>query len=145
MKDTRLYEVLAGQESNYLLPFYWQHGTHRDRIPAQIQRIYDSGCRALCVESRPHPDFCGPEWWADMDLILSECEKKGLKVWIFDDRKYPTGYANGLIETKYPHLRQREIIEEHIDVLGPAPDTAFLVSKMLEDDEILGVYAFKRA
>ncbi len=144
MKDTRLAEVLAGNEANYLLPFYWQHGTHRDRIPAQIERIYKSGCRALCVESRPHPDFCGPDWWADMDVILSECEKRGMKVWVFDDKRYPTGYANGLIETKYPHLRQREIIEEHIDVMGPAPETAFLVSKTWEDDEILGVYAFKR-
>ncbi len=79
-----------------------------------------------------------------MDVILAECEKRDMKVWILDDKRYPTGYANGLIETKYPHLRQREIIEEHIDVLGPAPDTAFLVSKTWEDDEILGVYAFKR-
>lgn len=145
MKDTRLQEILTGKGANYLLPFYWQHGTHRDRIPEQIERIYQSGCRALCVESRPHPDFCGPDWWADLDVILSECEKRNMKVWIFDDKRYPTGYANGLIETKYPHLRQREIIEEHIDVMGPAPETAFLVSKTWEDDEILGVYAFRRA
>lgn len=145
MKDTRLQEILADKGANYLLPFYWQHGTHRDRIPMQIERIYQSGCRALCVESRPHPDFCGPDWWADLDVILSECEKRDMKVWIFDDKRYPTGYANGLIETKYPHLRQREIIEEHIDVMGPAPETAFLVSKTWEDDEILGVYAFRRA
>ena len=144
MKDTRLEDVILGREDNYLLPFYWQHGTHRDRIPAQVQRIYDSGCRALCVESRPHPDFCGPDWWADMDIILAECEKRDMKVWILDDKRFPTGYANGLLEKKYPHLRQWEIIEEHIDVLGPAPDTAFLVSKVLPDDEILGVYAFKR-
>ena len=144
MLDTRLSEVLAGKENNYLLPFYWQHGTHRDRIPEQIERIYQSGCRALCAESRPHPDFCGPGWWADMDIILAECEKRGMQVWILDDKRYPTGYANGLIEKKYPELRQREIIEEHIDVMGPAPDTAFLVSKTWEDDEILGVYAFLR-
>ena len=144
MSDSRLYDVLNRQEDNYLLPFYWQHGTHRDRIPAQIQRIYESGCRALCVESRPHPDFCGEGWWADMDIILAECEKRDMKVWILDDKHFPTGYANGMIEKKYPHLRQREIIEEHIDVLGPAPDTAFLVKKALEDDEILGVYAVRR-
>ena len=144
MADTRLNDVIHGREENYLLPFYWQHGTHRDRIPAQIQRIYESGCRALCVESRPHPDFCGPDWWADMDIILTECEKRDMKVWILDDKRFPTGYANGLIEKKYPHLRQWEIIEEHIDVLGPAPDTAFLVGKALPDDEILGVYAFRR-
>ncbi len=144
MKDTGLQDVLNRRADNYLLPFYWQHGTHRDRIPAQIQRIYDSGCRALCVESRPHPDFCGPDWWADMDIILAECEKRDMKVWVLDDKRFPTGYANGLIEKKYPHLRQWEIIEEHIDVLGPAPDTAFLVSKVLPDDEILGVYGCRR-
>ena len=57
--DTRLSDVLNGREDNYLFPFYWQRGDHRDRIPAQIARIFESGCRALCVESRPHPDFCG--------------------------------------------------------------------------------------
>ena len=144
MKNNRLYDVLNRQEENYLLPFYWQHGTHRDRIPAQVQRIYDSGCRALCVESRPHPDFCGPDWWADMDIILSECEKRDMKVWVLDDKRFPTGFANGFIEKKYPHLRPWGIIEEHIDVLGPAPDTAFLVSKVLPDDEILGVYGCRR-
>ena len=144
MSNSRLHDVLHRREDNYLLPFYWQHGTHRDRIPAQIRRIRDSGCRALCVESRPHPDFCGPDWWADMDIILAECEKLDMKVWVLDDKRFPTGYANGLIEKKYPHLRQWEIIEEHIDVLGPAPDTAFLVSKVLPDDEILGVYGCRR-
>ncbi|MBE6586375.1 MAG: glycosyl transferase family 2 [Ruminococcaceae bacterium] len=144
MKDTRLSDILLGREDNYLLPFYWQHGTHRDRIPAQIQRIYNSGCRAVCVESRPHPDFCGPDWWADMDIILAECEKRDMKVWVLDDKRFPTGFANGLIAKKYPHLRQWEIIEEHIDVLGPAPGTAFLVSKVLPDDEILGVYGCER-
>ena len=125
MSHNRLHDVLYRNEDNYLLPFYWQHGTHRDRIPAQVQRIYESGCRALCVESRPHPDFGGPDWWADMDIILAECEKRDMKVWVLDDKRFPTGYANGLIGKKYPHLRQWEIIEEHIDVLGPAPCHTF--------------------
>ena len=34
MSNNRLQDVLHRLEDNYLLPFYWQHGTHRDRIPA---------------------------------------------------------------------------------------------------------------
>ena len=127
MKDARLSEVLGGREQNYLLPFYWQHGTHRDRIPAQIERIRKSGCRALCVESRPHPDFCGPDWWADMDIILAECEKRDMKVWVLDDKRFPTGYANGLIGKKYPHLRQWNLAERHVDVMGPIEGASFLM------------------
>ena len=33
MSDTRLKEVLFNKEENYMLPFYWQHGDHRERIP----------------------------------------------------------------------------------------------------------------
>ena len=146
MLHSRLYDVLTHNESNYLLPFYWQHGTHRDRIPAQIRRIYDSGCRALCVESRPHPGFGGPDWWADMDIILAESQKLGMKVWILDDKHFPTGYANGLIETKYPHLRQWTIIHRHIDVVGPMAGAAFICNDGTDEGDILeAVYAYPRS
>ena len=93
-----LYDVINQQEDNYLLPFYWQHGDHTERIPQQIERIYQSGCRALCVEARPHKDFGGEGWWRDMDIILAESEKRGMKVWILDDDHFPTGHAVGQIK-----------------------------------------------
>ena len=144
MSQNRLHDILTRNEDNYLLPFYWQHGTARDRIPAQVQRIYESGCRALCVESRPHPDFGGPDWWADMDIILAECEKRDMKVWILDDKHFPTGYANGLIPKKYPHLRQWTLIERHLDVMGPLEDAAFLLNPATEAEPPEGIFAYPR-
>ncbi|MCQ2430130.1 MAG: glycosyl transferase family 2 [Clostridia bacterium] len=140
----RLSDVLAGREENYLLPFYWQHGNHTERIPAQIERIYNSGCRALCVESRPHPDFGGPGWWRDMDIILAECEKRGMKVWILDDKHFPTGYANGYIKSKYPHLRQWELIERHVDVVGPLEHASILMNPSAPEEPLVGVYMLRR-
>ena len=87
---TPLSDVLNGTEGNYLLPFYWQHGDHTEKIPEQIERIRQSGCRALCVEARPHNDFAGDGWWRDMDLILSECKKRDMTVWLLDDDHFPT-------------------------------------------------------
>lgn len=117
--DKRLVDVLNGKEDNYILPFYWQHGNHYEKIPGQIARIYASGCRALCVEARPHPEFCEAGWWRDMDRVIDECAKRGMKVWILDDKHFPTGYANGLIAAKYPDRRQWLLSERHVDVMGP--------------------------
>ena len=142
--DQRLSEVLQGKENNYLLPFYWQHGNHHERIPEQIKRIYASGCRALCVESRPHPDFVGEAWWRDMDVILREAKKLGMQVWLLDDDKFPTGHAAGLIAKKYPDLRQWELIERHIDVVGPAADTSVIYDGENKDHILLGAYAYRR-
>lgn len=144
--DTRLSDVLAGREDNYLLPFYWQHGGDQHKmIPEQLARIRGSGCRAVCVESRPHPEFVGPGWWHDMDLILDTCKRLGMRVWIFDDKHYPTGYASGEVE-RHPELRPWMLVERHLDVIGPMPGAAILVPAPIREDEetLLGAYAFRR-
>ena len=143
MMNIRLDEVLAGKESNYLLPFYWQHGDHTEKIPEQVQRIYDSGARAFCVESRPHKDFCGPGWWRDMDVIIAEAKKRDMKVWILDDDHFPTGHANGGIEKKHPELCQKVVRQHHVDAAGPMADASFIIS-LKPGEELLGVYALRR-
>lgn len=142
--DQRLLEIWNGQEANYLFPFYWQRGDHTERIPEQIQRIYDSGCRAFCVESRPHPDFVGESWWRDMDILLAEAEKRGMKVWLLDDDKFPTGHAAGRIAKEHPELRQWELIERHVDVVGPASDVSIIFEEENAENIFIGAYAYKR-
>lgn len=127
-----------------MLPFLWMHEGHRNELPGLVQQVYDSGARAFCVESRPHEQFCRQEWWDDMDVILAEARKRDMKVWILDDRHFPTGFANGLIPEKYPHLRKWQLLEKHVDVVGPAPQSAALLSED-PDDILIGVYAYRRS
>ncbi|MBO4423058.1 MAG: hypothetical protein J5879_06440 [Clostridia bacterium] len=138
-----LHDILEGREDNYMLPFYWQHGGKRELIPEQVQRIYDSGCRAFCVESRPHRDFCGAEWWGDMDVIIAEAEKRNMRVWILDDDHFPTGHAVGAVK-KHPELRKWQLTERHVDVMGPVKDALLLTEKTGEDHIFLGAFAYER-
>ena len=142
--DKKLCDILNGREANYLLPFYWQRGDHTDTIPQEMQMIYDSGCRAVCVESRPHPDFAGEGWWRDMDIILAEAKKRDMQVWLLDDDKFPTGHATGLLAKKYPHLRQWNLMETHVDVAGPMKGGSVIFAKESPDRVFLGAYAYKR-
>lgn len=83
---------------NYIFPFLWMRGEPEDVIREEIAKISECGIRAVCVEARPHDDFCGPGWWHDMDIVLDEAKKRDMRIWILDDKHFPTGYANGLIE-----------------------------------------------
>lgn len=141
--DNILKDVINGSVDNYMLPFYWQHGGKRDKIPEQMERIYKSGCRAVCVESRPHRDFCGDEWWGDMDVILSCAEKLGMKVWVLDDDHFPTGHAVGQVKN-HPELRKWQLIENHVDVMGPLDDALLLTEPQNDEHILLGAYAYKR-
>ena len=138
-----LQDVLSGHEKNYMLPFYWQHGDHYDTIPEEVERIYQSGARAFCVESRPHKDFAGETWWRDMDRILEEAEKRGMKVWILDDDHFPTGHAGGSVAA-HPEMRSWQLVERHVDVAGPLSDALLTAEKTDDEHVLLGVYAYPR-
>ena len=60
--DTRLTDVLQNREQNYLLPFFWQQGNHTELLEKQIEEIYQSGCRAFCVERITAATAGGATW-----------------------------------------------------------------------------------
>ena len=76
--------LLNGKGGNYIFPFFWQHGETEEVLRTYMRVIHEANIGAVCVESRPHPDFCGEQWWHDMDIILEEAKKYGMKVWILD-------------------------------------------------------------
>ena len=86
---------------NHIFPFLWMRGEEESILRRELAKIRECGIKAVCLEARPHDDFCGPLWWRDMDIVLDEAQKYGMNVWILDDRHFPTGYANGGIE-KHP-------------------------------------------
>lgn len=93
--NNKIERLLKKQGGNYIFPFFWLHGEDEKVLREYMKVILESNIKAVCVESRPHPDFCGPKWWQDMDVILDEARKRNMKVWILDDSHFPTGFANG--------------------------------------------------
>lgn len=153
----RLTDVLNNSQDNYVLPFLWLHGEDGALLREMVGGVQASGVHALCVESRPHPDFCGDKWWQDMDIIMDEARKRGMKVWVLDDSHFPTGYANGRIISDYPQLAKKYLKIHQLDFVGPMNDASFLVkwgspgnrmnrNQKMEpvDDKILGIIAAKR-
>ncbi|AET61102.1 glycoside hydrolase family 2 sugar binding protein [Paenibacillus terrae HPL-003] len=124
-------EVLEGQEHNYILPFLWQHGEEEQVIRDEMARVHEAGIDAVCVESRPHPDFLGPKWWKDMDIIMEEARNRGMKVWILDDDHFPTGHAGGKVKEAPAELHRMFLGERYIDTIGPAQGTSLLLDTLL--------------
>lgn len=164
--NIKIQKLLANQGDNYILPFFWQHGEDEATLREYMAAIYNANIRAVCVESRPHPDFAGPLWWRDMDIILDEARKRGMKVWILDDAHFPTGYANGALRNAPARLHRQSIVCQTIDcapgskvMIGPdklrrppPPEPTELErllfqsgraapQRIFPDDRLLGVFA----
>ncbi len=132
----RLKEVLEGKGSNYILPFFWQHGESAEVLRKYMKVIHDANIGAVCVESRPHPDFCGPKWWEDMDVILEEAKRLGMKIWILDDSHFPTGYANGAMENAPAELCHQYLDYRTLEVCGPMPQTEIYIDEYIHPEKL---------
>ncbi|MDP4133444.1 MAG: glycosyl hydrolase, partial [Bacillota bacterium] len=144
--EEKLKSVLNNTPDNYLLPFLWLHNEDDSLIVKEIEKIYESGIRQLCMESRTHEEFGNADWWSDMELIFSECEKHEMGAWLLDDKHCPTGFANGKAkDPEYAHLAKKKISEIHTDVMGPVKNGALLINtRLCPGDKVLKIVAYKR-
>lgn len=105
------------KESNYIFPFLWMHGEEEPVLREYMKVIHDSNIKAVCVESRPHPDFAGTGWWKDMDIIIEEAKRLDMKIWILDDSHFPTGYANGALDQEPDELCRQSLVYQIIGIV----------------------------
>lgn len=141
--NERLRACLNGDCGSCLAPFFWQMGGGRDQLLAELDAIERSGMREFCVESRIYEDFCGEKWWGDFGFLLEEAKRRGMRVWLLDDKAFPTGYANGYIH-EGSDLVRKLLREEHMDIRGPQRDAAVLADRCREGEELLEVVACRR-
>lgn len=146
--NKQINDCLKGRHGSYILPFLWLHGEPQERIYEEIMAIKNSGISEFCAESRPYQNFCKEQWWEDFGFILKTAKELDMKVWLLDDRAFPTGYANGWLEDESrAHLRKVLIRERQADVKGPLKNVTVTVSPWLNPgigEEVISVIAYKR-
>jgi len=123
-------------------PFLWVKDNNFDLIKQEIIAIKQCGMNAFCVESRVHSDFCKEQWFDVMDKILIFAKEQEMKVWLLDDKSYPTGSANGSISDDSP-LRPYRIKAENIDLEGRKGTIRVLLrtqQDIKQDAEVLRVF-----
>ncbi len=148
------YQALFKKEAdNYLFPFFWQHGESHEVLEEYVDKIYESGMKAVCIEARPHPDFVGEQWWSDMDCILKKVKENKMKMWILDDSHFPTGYANGRVAKDFPQYLKTYIDVRRFDVQGPFKQARIdlritkgrsFTGELKQKFDVIGVYMAKR-
>jgi hypothetical protein len=130
----------------HTIPFIWMTDQSERHITAEIDAVYKSGSTAFCIESRVHSDFCGDAWWRLLDTVMLAAKARNMKVWVLDDKSYPTGQANGTVAAD-ADLRQWHIKCDNIDIQGPLCRGKILVNSIPDkenEDSVIGAFLLKR-
>ena len=137
-------DCLREQEQyGHLMPFLWLHGEDKALLKAELDAIEQANIRQFCAESRVFEDFCGDTWWDTFGFLLEEAKKRGMRVWLLDDKRFPTGYANGYIE-RHPDLRKTVLRAEYRDFAGPQAQIHILPPDIASDEHFVSICAYRR-
>lgn len=137
---------MTASTAPHIAPLFWHHGEEPEIILREIDAMHSSGIREFILEPRPHPDYLGERWWSDVEVVLEAARERDMRVWFFDDARFPSGWLNGILRTEHREMRKHYLSEEHVDTQGPARGTSFALRPWLRDgDRLHAVVAARRS
>lgn len=116
-------------------PFWaWNSDMDAGKIKKTLQSLKDNGFGGAFVHPRPGltNEYLSEEWFSLWREALEEARKLGMKLYIYDENTYPTGYAGGHIMSMLPDCAARSVkvrifgtkkeLVDFLDDAGRAPE-----------------------
>lgn len=90
----------------------WEGPMDLATIQHDLDSIKTKGFRSVIFEAgyRLPYEYLSEQWFEGIRTGVLEAKKRGLKVWIIDEGKYPSGFAGGKFTKERPELRMKALV-----------------------------------
>lgn len=89
-------------------PFWvWNDMMTDELVISTLNDLAKQGIREVFIHPRPGlmTPYLSDEWFRLWRLALDEAKRLGIKVWIYDENSYPSGFAGGFVPQLMPESR----------------------------------------
>lgn len=86
-------------------PFWiWNSSMEESEITESLDELKSHGFGGVFIHPRPglYVPYLSPEWYQKCDFALREARKRGLKVYLYDENSYPSGFGGGHVSAELP-------------------------------------------
>ena len=90
----------------------WEGPMDLATIQHDLDSIKTKGFRSVIFEAGyklPY-EYLSDQWFEGIRTGVMEAKKRGLKVWIIDEGKYPSGFAGGKFTKEKPEMRMKGLV-----------------------------------
>jgi hypothetical protein len=90
----------------------WEGAMDTESIRRDLDSMYQRGFRSVIFEAGYNLPFeyLSEKWFRTIASAVQEAKKRGMKVWIIDEGKYPSGFAGGKFTRERPDLRMQALV-----------------------------------
>lgn len=129
-------------------PFWaWNGRLEKAELLRQVHIMKQMGFGGFFIHSRTGlvTEYLGDEWFELVNACADEAEKLGMEAWLYDEDRWPSGLAGGLV-TQHPEYRALSLRMERMPLtdLAKARASDRLVAIFLAEIDGLDVRRFER-
>ena len=103
-------------------PFWFLNDNMKpEELSLQLQKMQEKGIYECVVHPRKglSVEYLSEEWFSGIRVILDEAKRLDMKIWIYDEQDWPSGYAGGKVIRENPeYAAQCLSVEKIIPVMG---------------------------
>lgn len=117
----------------------WNEQITEEGIRFQMKEFNKAGIGGVFVHPRPGllTEYLSDEWFNLFDYTVQVGKELGMKVWIYDENSYPSGFAGGHVPAQMPDSYKhgsglRMYKQDNLDVF-PSDDIEVVLKKNGED------------
>ncbi|NCB08396.1 MAG: hypothetical protein EOM73_09555, partial [Bacteroidia bacterium] len=116
----------------------WNEQITEEGIDFHMQKFKEAGIGGVFVHPRPGllTEYLSEEWFYLFDYTVQKGKELGMKVWIYDENSYPSGFAGGHVPAEMPDSYQHGAglsLEIRPDLNFAFSDTVAVVLKKTAD------------
>lgn len=111
-----LKDIASPTVSHRAAPFYsWNATLESDELRRQMRIMHEMGLGGAFMHSRVGlgTPYLSDEWFDRIDACVDEARKLGMQAWLYDEDRWPSGAAGGIV-TKDERWRIRALCVEEV-------------------------------
>ncbi len=98
-------------------------------LDRQVEEFAKGGYGGVYLHSRTGllTEYLGADWWKVMDAGLEACRRTGTYAWFYDEDKWPSGFAGGLVPLRSEDYHARCLVR--LKITEPLPEGSRMLTK----------------
>ena len=96
--------------------WFWNGDLEPQELLRQMALMHQQGVLAFVIHARRglEVEYLSETWFARCGLVIEEAARLGMKLWIYDEDNWPSGYAGGRVLERNPdNIGQNLGLERH--------------------------------
>ncbi len=99
----------------------WNETMNPQAIREQIRDMADAGMGGGFIHSRIGllTEYLSEQWFAAVDAVVDESRKLGMKIYLYDEDKWPSGFAGGAVPLENENYRMKVLLARPVGTAAP--------------------------